>query len=123
MYNLRISQCEVDVVTSINRQIVDPPLPDSIGRRTARGFDQFALRRDIDDLGLAAYLQGDGELHKSAHCDCDSGVFDCPESSRRNPHRVSTRRQQLCAVATLSIAGSRALHPFGDIAHHHCSAG
>ena len=77
------------------------------------------VRGNVDDLGLAAHLQGDGEFHKPPTVTATPRVFDCPESSRRDSHRVGARGQQLRAVAALSIAGGNALNAFGDIAHNH----
>ncbi len=48
--DLRIGEGEVDVIAAVDRQIIDAALADRVGGRTARGFDEFGLRRDFDDL-------------------------------------------------------------------------
>ena len=46
--HLRIGQSEVDVVASVDRQIVDAPLVDGVGGRSALRFHQLRFRTHVD---------------------------------------------------------------------------
>ena len=61
-HHLRVGLGEVDVVAAVDREIVNPPLIDRIGRGGARGLDQFAFGAYCDYCGGSADVQSDGQI-------------------------------------------------------------
>ena len=91
---LRIRQCEVDVVAAVDRQVVDARLVDGGSGGGLLGLNQCGFRGDGDGFSCRGYRQlhrqlgdlTDGETHRLVDHLGEAGSFD--------GHRIQTGRER-----------------------------
>ncbi len=86
-----------------------------VGGGSARGLHQFRLRTNLHDFSARGDRERDRKFDESANRDAYIFGLGLAEAGRLHGDRVAPRRQLLSAVAALTVAGSGALHAFGNI--------